>query len=388
LAWRLLRCGSTIRGAEPEWERYEIYCRKLLLNVLSPPQLAAPPLHDLLGASFVFNSPATALAWDRDFACFGLANGAVAILRAHWQGAPELAPRPGGGLHIVPCSAPPPPPAIFALHKAEVLALSGDPLGGILSGGADGVVQRLLDGEILTADTKARRRIVAVAAGRGGRRAFAAGRQVDLTGPDGRRLIMKAPVTALAYDPSGLHLAVGHERGVSLEAASFRESPVHEMGAVTLLAWRQDGAAVAAAGPSGIAFRARPDHGWTEVAGLAGAPTSIAFVPNGTLIIGGQDFVQHWRQGGSAERFAAPLRGPIACHPRLDLFAAADDEGRILLRRIGVADAMVLREPGPAPSFIAFSPDGQALAFAAEDGEAGTVMLPDLLFRTNQGAAP
>jgi len=47
-----------------------------------------------------------------------------------------------------------------------------------------------------------------------------------------------------------------------------------------------------------------------------------------------------------------------------------------------------LREPGPAPKFIAFSLDGQALAFAAEDGEAGTVMLPDLLFRTNQGAAP
>jgi hypothetical protein len=345
-------------------------------------------LHDLLGASFVFNSPATALAWDRDFACFGLANGAVAILRAHWQGAPELAPRPGGGIHIVPCSAPPPPPAIFQLHKGEVLALSGDPLGGVLSGGADGVVQRLVDGEILTADTKARRRIVAVAAGRGGRRAFAAGRQVDMTGPDGRRLIMQSPVTALAYDPSGLHLAIGFQDGVSLEAGSFREAPVHEMGPVTLLAWRQDGAAIAAAGPAGIAFRARAEPGWTQVAGIAGAPAGIAFLPNGALIVGGQDFVQHWRKGGAAESFAAPLRGPVACHPRLDMFAAADDEGRIVLRRIGVVDAMVLREPGPAPKLIAFSPDGQALAFAAEDGEAGTLMLPDLLFRAAQGGSP
>ncbi len=55
------------------------------MNVLSP---SRPPLHDLLGVSFVFNSRITALVWDRDFACFGLGDGAVAMLRAHWEGAP------------------------------------------------------------------------------------------------------------------------------------------------------------------------------------------------------------------------------------------------------------------------------------------------------------
>jgi hypothetical protein len=42
---------------------------------------------------------------------------------------------------------------------------------------------------------------------------------------------------------------------------------------------------------------------------------------------------------------------------------------------------MTIRDAGAAPVFLAFAPDGNALAFAAADGEAGTVILPDLLFR-------
>jgi hypothetical protein len=349
------------------------------MDVLSAPR-AAPPLHDLLGVSFVFNSQVTAMAWDRDFACFGLQDGAVAMLRAHWDGAPELAPRPGGGIHILPASGPPPPPPIFGLHKGQVTVLGTDPLGGIVSGGADGVFQRLIDGEIQTIDTRARR-VAAVAAGRGGRRAFAVGRDVDVKGPEGRRLSMPAAITALAYDPSGLHLAIGFTGGLSLEACGIRKAPRFDVeGAVTALTWRADGGAVAAAFAGGVAVRERADAEWEFVEGLAGAPVSIGFLPNGTLMIGGAAFLQHWRPKGVAGTHAG-LRGPLACHPRLDIFAAADAEGQIILRRAGMPDAMILREPGPAPIFMAFSPDGQALAFAAADGEAGTMKVPDLLFR-------
>jgi hypothetical protein len=342
-------------------------------------------LHDLLGVSFVFNSKVAAMAWDRDFACFGLQDGAVAMLRAHWDGAPELAPRPGGGIHILPASGPPPPPAIFGLHKGQVTVLGTDPLGGIVSGGTDGAFQRLIDGEIQNVDTKARKRVAAVAAGRGGRRAFAVGRDVDVKGPDGRRLSMPAAVTALAYDPSGLHLAIGFLGGVSLEACGIRAAPRFEVeGAVTALAWRADGGTVAAAFSGGVVVRERGEAAWEVVEGLAGTPTQIAFLTNGTLIIAGAGFLQHWRPNGIAESFAG-LRGTVACHPRLEIFAAADAEGQIILRRAGMPDGMVLREPGPAPIFIAFSPDGQALAFAAEDGEAGTVLVPDLLFRAGTG---
>jgi hypothetical protein len=343
--------------------------------------VSTPPLHDLLGASFVFNSAIAAMAWDRDFACFGLHDGAVAMLRAHWQGAPELAPRPGGGIHILPASAPPPPPAIFGLHQGQVTVLGTDPLGGIVSGGTDGAFQRLIDGKIQTVDTKARKRVAAVAAGRGGRRAFAVGRDVDVKGPDGRRLTMPAAVTSLAYDPSGLHLAIGFVGGVSLEACSIRAAPRFDVeGAVTGLAWRADGGALAAAYADGVTVRARDEPAWEIIEGLAGTPTQIAFLTNGTLMIAGAGFLQHWRPRGNAGGFPG-LRGPVACHPRLEIFAAADAEGRLLLRRAGMPDGMILREPGPAPTHIAFSPDGQALAFAAADGEAGTVQIPDLLFR-------
>jgi hypothetical protein len=40
-----------------------------------------------------------------------------------------------------------------------------------------------------------------------------------------------------------------------------------------------------------------------------------------------------------------------------------------------------VRDEGAPVTHLAFAPDGQALAFAAADGEAGTVMLPDILFR-------
>ncbi len=353
------------------------------MDVLTAPR-TAPPLHDLLGVSFVFNSAIAAMAWDRDFACFGLHDGAVAMLRAHWDGAPELAPRPGGGIHILPASGPPPPPAIFGLHKGQVTVLGTDPLGGIVSGGADGVFQRLIDGEIQTIDTKTKR-VAAVAAGRGGRRAFAAGRDVDVKGPEGRRLSMPAPITALAYDPSGLHLAIGFMGGVSLEACGVRNASRFEVeGAVTALAWNADGGAVAAAYAGGVAMRERAALAWEIVEGLAGAPTQIGFLPNGALMMAGAGFLQHWRPKGVAGIHAG-LRAPLACHPRLDIFAAADAQGQIILRRAGMPDAMVLREPGPAPTFIAFSPDGQALAFAAEDGEAGTMKVPDLLFRAGTG---
>ena len=348
------------------------------MNVLSP---ARPlPLHDLLGASFVFNSEVTALAWDRDFACFGLADGAVVILRAHWEGAPEIKPRAGGGAEIAAGTAPPPPPVIFKLHEGAVLALAGDALGGVVSGGADGFFKRLIDGEEQRLEEKPRRRIEAVAAGRGARRAFAAGRQVDARGPEQKHQELPGPVTALAYDPAGLHLAVGYEGGVSLEACGIRKAPrFEEAGAHTLLAWRPDGQVIAAAGPKNLALRDRAAADWQVVTGLAGPVTSIGFLPCGTLIAGGADFIQVVTDGVAGEALAAC--GPVACHPRFKIFAGTGADGAIHLRRPGVPGTMMIREPGPAVSRLAFSPDGTALAFATVENEAGTVILPDLLFR-------
>ncbi len=351
------------------------------MNVLNASR-AAPPLHDLLGVSFEFNSLSQALVWDRDFACFGLADGAVAILRAHWQGAPDISPRAGGGIELVPASGPPAPPAIFALHRGGVKTLAADPLGGVISGGADGFLLRLADGEVQPLEKLPRRAITAVAAGRGARRAYAAGRHVDFLGPDGKRLTMPAAVTALAYDPAGLHIAVGHQTGVSLEACGVRDNPRLDLAApVSALAWRADGGALAAASPAGAALRDRASKQWERLENLPGPVASLGFLPDGALVLGGADFVCIHRQDSGWLRDGALLRGPVSCHPRLQVFAAADAEGRLWLRGDGAQESILLREPGPAVTHLAFSPDGQALAFAAADGEAATVILPDLLFR-------
>jgi hypothetical protein len=355
------------------------------MNVLSqvrPP----PPLHDLLGVSFEFNTKITALAWDRAFACFGLGDGSVAILRASWEGAPQLRPRSGGGIEIAAGTAPPPPPAIFPLHKNEVLAMAADPLGGVITGAADGKFRRLADGEISTLDEKPRRNIRAVAAGRGGRRAFAAGRSVEILGPDAKRLTMPAPVTSIAYDPSGLHLAVGYAGGVSMAACGIRRNAHFDGGNFSALAWDKDGARLAAADADGrLVLRNRAADEWEVVDGVAGTPTAIMFAADGMLIVAGNDFVQAIGAPGAAHIGRARHgAAPIACHPRLGIVACTGRDGAILLCRPGTADVMTIRDPGAAPVCLAFAPDGSALAFAAEDGEAGTVLLPDLLFRIGE----
>lgn len=348
----------------------------------------APPLHDLLGVSFVFNSSINALAWDGDLACFGLADGAVAMMAAHWPGAPHLVPRPGGVLAIVPSGAPPPPPAIAGAHRGPVLALAADPLGGVVSGGADGKCLRLAAGEITLLAERARRRIGVVAAGRGGRRAFAAGRQVDRVGPDQKRLTLPGAVTALVFDPSGLHLAVGYEGGVSLEACAIRAAPRKALqGACRLICWNHEGNTLAAtaAGPV-VAIRNRAYDAWMSLE-LEDRVEAMAFSACGALIMASSAGLRLWRRDDGVRpmpvgRHVEDCRAPIACHPHIPLVACADRAGRILLRHPRLGDTIVVREAGAAPVALAFAPDGEALAFAASDGEAGTVILPASLFRT------
>lgn len=350
-----------------------------------------PPLHDLLGASFVFNTAVCCLAWNGEAACFGLDDGAVALLQAVWPGAPCLAPRPGGGIEIVPVAAPPPPPLIVQAHPGGVLALAHDPLGGLISGGQDGRCLRIDAGKVSVIASRPRRRIAAVAAGRGGRRAFAAGRQVDQVGPDARRMSLPGMVTALEYDPSGLHLAIGYVGGVSLEACSIRsQSRLSAAGAHRLLRWNNDGSVIAVARPQGgVAIRVRDEAAWRVIDGVDSVIGSMAFTSDGALIMADADAVMVWHDGSPVQQLTLGFgttcpAGPVACHPRLGLVACADRDGGILLCRPGVRDPIVIREPGTPPHLLAFAPDGEALAFATVDGEAGTVILPDAMFRRGE----
>lgn len=349
-----------------------------------------PPLHDLLGASFVFNTTINAVTWDGGVACFALGDGAIAALLAQWPGAPRLTTLAGGGVEIIAAAAPPPPPIIVKAHQKSALSLAADPLGGVVSGGADGRYLRLVEGAVTQLAERSNRRIGAVAAGRGGRRAFATGRQVDQLGPDQRRMAMQGRVTSLCYDPSGLHLAIGYEGGVSLQACAIREAPTFATtGGVQLLCWDNTGECVAAALPSrSVALRNRAQSGW-QVIEVPDQATTLGFTNDDLLIIGTKNHVYAWNAVTGVQRLSLGYDGqqavgPIACHPRLGLIACANRAGAIILARPGLLDTMVIRNAGSAPTALAFAPSGEALAFATDDGEAGTVLLPDLLFRPVQ----
>lgn len=233
-----------------------------------------PPLLDLLGASFVFNTPIKALVWDGASVCLGLADGAIAMLFAQWPGGPALGHRPSGGVEIMAGEAPPPPPRILAAHRGAVSSLARIGSGGIVSGGADGRFLRITEGIIETIADQPRKTVSHVAAGRGGRCAMVAGHQVDLFGADARRIAVSGAVKALAYDPSGLNLAISHADGVVIATDGVRR--LRPAGPAGAIAWNSDGTMFAIATPDGeititrIDMTTRP-HRITP----RGAPTAL-----------------------------------------------------------------------------------------------------------------
>jgi hypothetical protein len=127
---------------------------------------------------------------------------------------------------------------------------------------------------------------------------------------------------------------------------------------------------------------------WQHITNLPGPVTALGYTVNQTLVLSGADFSTTWHaQFGTKPLCVSPTRigiGPVACHPRRNLVAYATLQGGIFIGPPGSVDAMEIRDAGVPITLLAFSPDGEALAFAADDGEAGTVMLPDILFRAGE----
>ncbi len=353
-------------------------------------------LLDLLGARWTLGAPVTAVAWDASagVAAAGLGDGTVAFARAAWEGAPSLGERPGGGLELVPATAPPPPLARAGAHEGACLAFAAEPDGGFLSGGDDGRLVYLdASGDTLTLERIAGGWVDQVAAGPGGARAFAVRRTVRRLGPGAGELALPSSVSALAFDPSGGLLAIGHHNGVTLWAGGDRPPRLLAWrGLHRALAWSPDGRYLA----SGMQENAL--HGWRvadggdiEMAGYPGQPRSLAFSGDGRfLATSGAPRVICWRfdppgrPGGPAECGIAS-RVPVtrvACHPGRPLVAAGYHNGAVLLCQPGVEDVLFVRgSGGGAISGLAWSAEGAALALGDEAGEFAVIALPDRLFR-------
>jgi hypothetical protein len=366
--------------------------------------VTAPPLVDLIGARWQLEAPVAGIAWDGDLAAFGLGDGTVALARGRWDGGPSLVPRSSGGgasggAELIPASQPAPPAMRAWVHDGTCLGLAADAAGGFLSGGDDGRLARIeSDGTVEAVAAFPDAWVDPVAAGAAGWAACAVGRRVHVLGPVAGEIDLPSSVFALAFDPTGRHLAIAHYGGVTLWSAGERDTRrLNGPGVYRALAWSPDGRYLV----GGLQENAL--HGWRvadggdiEMGGYPGQPKSLSFSADGRfLATSGGPRVVCWRfdppgrQDGRSE-CGIPSRIPVtlvACHPHRPLIAAGYHNGAVLLCRPGSTDSLFIRGSAGSPvSALAWSADGEGLAFGTEDGEAGVVPFPELLLRAEPAA--
>lgn len=368
---------------------------------MSARQEARPwPLLDLLGARWQMAAPVVGAAWNEadGLAGFGLGDGTLAMARRDWPGGPRAAPRAGGGIDLSPATQAAPPVMLSRVHDGACLDIAACADGGFLSGGDDGQLVRLAtDGasEVLAAFPDAW--VDPVASGANGARACAVRRTVHRFGPNPGMLELPTSVAALAFDPAGRVLAIGHHGGVTL----WRDdgAPPRLLawrGLFRALAWSPDGDFVV----GGMQENAL--HGWRiadggdiAMGGYPGQPRSLSFSADGRfLATSGATRVVCWRFDPPGQRgplecgvdSAVPVTR-VACHPARPVIAAGHANGAVLLCQPGSNDVLFVRGAGGgAISALAWSGDGATLALGTEQGEIALAQLPPELFR--QGARP
>ena len=245
-------------------------------------------------------------------------------------------------------------------------------------------------GSVVATDAR-RRWIDHVAAGPAGAVAWSAGREVFVRTAKGAERALGVPSTAggLAFAPKGLRLAVAHYNGVTLWFINAQSEP-------DILQWKGShlGARMSPDGRFLITSMQEPAlHGWRladrkdmRMSGYSARVRSFDFTVGGKwLATSGSDQLVLWPfQGkdgpmGKTPRILAPAQAQVevvACHPKQEVVAIGYADGLVLLVRIEDAAEVLARKGAGAPiTALAWSASGAALAFGAEDGEAGVIDL-------------
>jgi WD40 repeat protein len=282
-------------------------------------------------------------------------------------------------------------PRRVAVHDGAILATAADDAR-IVSGGDDGkVAETNAKGETGALATDAKHRwIDHVALGPSGAVAWSAGKTAFAQGKELRELEAPSTVGGLAFLPKGFRLAIAHYNGATLWFPNAREAKAEK------LEWKGShlGATVSPDGRFLITTMQEPMlHGWRltdgkhmRMSGYATRVTSVAWTADGDwLATSGAAQLILWpfqsKDGpmGKEPRLLAPSDRRItvvAAHPGQAIVAAGFDHGLVLLVRIADGAEILARKPADAPvTALAWSADGQLLAFGTEDGEGGILDL-------------
>jgi WD40 repeat protein len=278
----------------------------------------------------------------------------------------------------------------IALHGGAILSSAVD-ADRIVTGGDDGkVMATAVDGSSAVIATDAKQRwIDHVALGPSAVVAWSAGKQAFASTPRrGERMLeVASTVGGLAFARKGIRLAVAHYNGVSLWFPNAQTAP-------ELLIWK--GSHVAATiSPDGrflvTAMQEPTLHVWRladrkdmRMSGYGTRVRSLAWSAGGKwLATSGSKELILWpfedKDGpmGKRPRILAPAEQQVevvACHPRQEVVAVGYADGLVLLVRITDGAEVLARKPSGAPvSALAWSSNGNMLAVAAEDGDAGVI---------------
>jgi WD40 repeat protein len=278
------------------------------------------------------------------------------------------------------------------VHGGAILASAAE-ASRIVTGGDDGkVVATDAEGKSITLASDAKHRwIDHVAVGPAGAVAWSAGREVSVRAAKGAERTLAVPSTAggLAFAPKGLRLAVAHYNGVTLWFVNARSEP-------DIVQWKGShlGVRVSPDGRFLITSMQEPAlHGWRladrkdmRMSGYGARVRSFEFGAGGKwLATSGSNQLVLWPfQGkdgpmGKTPRILAPAQPQVevvACHPKQEVVAVGYADGLVLLVRIDDGAEVLARKGAGAPvTALAWSASGAALAFGAEDGEAGVIDL-------------
>ncbi|HEV1999473.1 MAG TPA: WD40 repeat domain-containing protein [Xanthobacteraceae bacterium] len=297
--------------------------------------------------------------------------------------------------------------AAFALGEGEVLVAGESERriraheGAILEAASDGA--RLFtagdDGRVAATEAGGSSETLAEAPGRwidhlaigpDGALAWSVGKTAFVRTKKGERALeVPSTVGGLAFAPRGLRLAIAHYNGASLWFPNAEAKPesLSWKGSHLGVQWSPDGRFL-------VTTMQEPAlHGWRVADGqhmrMTGYPArvrSMAFGPGGKwLATSGASEIILWpfasKDGpmGKQPSMLAPYQAKVsavAAHPSQEVIAAGYEDGLVLLIRLADGAEILVRRPDASPvTALAWSGNGQQLAFGTETGSAGLVAL-------------